>query len=57
MDEIDGSRVNLNILLDGGLLSLFGVAGEFSVQESETKSHSVEAEEFNDGPVHVEHHG
>lgn len=57
MDEINWTAINFNILLNGCLLSIFSVAGELSIKESESQSHSIKAEELNNWPVNVEHHG
>jgi hypothetical protein len=58
MDEINGSTVELNILLNGGFLGLVLIArADGSVKDSEAESQSPEGEEFHDGPEDVEHHG
>jgi hypothetical protein len=58
MDEINGSTVELNILLNGGFLGLVLIArADGSVKDSEAESQSPEGKEFHDGPEDVEHHG
>mmetsp|Transcript_21614 Transcript_21614/g.20738 ORF Transcript_21614/g.20738 Transcript_21614/m.20738 type:complete len:316 (-) Transcript_21614:1951-2898(-) len=58
VDEVDGSTVKLNILLEGGALGLVGVAADdSSVKGSESESHSPVHEEFHQRPVDVELHG
>jgi hypothetical protein len=57
MDKEDGAGVELDVLLERGLLGLVLVAGETAVHEAEGLSHSTEDEELDDGPVDVEEHG
>lgn len=57
MDEEDGAAVELDVLLQGGLLGLGGVEAEAAVQEAEGRAHAEEHEELDNWPVHVEQHG